>query len=556
MIMASATPAYRKLFIGCQVALAGLAAFVVVRHRLRSAPSAIDFKVFGDEAVKKPQFSWADVVASDKLEWTDCYSAHQCARLNVPLNYSEPRGEKAAIAITRYPAAVLAGSPAYRGPILFNPGGPGGSGVNFIAVAGSALAQIVGLDILGFDPRGVAHSIPRVSFFETDMERQLWGSSTLTELNASSDALGRMWARAQVYNSLAGERGSIQHINTDNTARDMLRIVEAHGKEKLQYWGFSYGSVLGTVFATMFPDKVERILIDGVLDAENYFERCAFYAPTPEAISRNLTALYESLRTRPIPFRTPSSYGLIDLNLIRLSVFVSLYQPQPLFSLLAEALAALARGEVPGSQLLDLFPKPAAFECSCDPTYHQFEAVLDSQVAIICNDGRAIPSGFDEAEKHYQNMVKKSGWGSLLASLRIMCSGWPDIPKKHFQGPVTGNTSFPMLIIGNTADPITPLWTAKKMSKAFPDSIVLTQDCPGHTSLAAPSPCTWGYIREYFYNGTLPDKDTVCPVLGSPFPNGRSAQDDSEAFSVAQRVFSAFKAVQPNTWFRGNNFML
>jgi hypothetical protein len=78
-----------------------------------------------------------------------------------------------------------------------------------------------------------------VSFFETDMERQLWGSSTLTELNASSDALGRMWARAQVYNSLAGERGSIQHINTDNTARDMLRIVEAHGKEKLQYWGFS-----------------------------------------------------------------------------------------------------------------------------------------------------------------------------------------------------------------------------------------------------------------------------------------------------------------------------
>lgn len=74
----------------------------------------------------------------------------------MPLNYSEPHGEKAAIAITRYPAAVLAGSPAYRGPILFNPGGPGGSGVNFIAVAGSALAQIVGpeFDILGFDPRG------------------------------------------------------------------------------------------------------------------------------------------------------------------------------------------------------------------------------------------------------------------------------------------------------------------------------------------------------------------------------------------------------------------
>ncbi|KAJ6531989.1 hypothetical protein B0H19DRAFT_1189475 [Mycena capillaripes] len=77
------------------------------------------------------KFSWANVVASEELTWVDCYTAHQCARLNVHLNYSEPDGAKAAIAITRYPAAVAADSPLYRGPMLFNPGGPGASGVIF-----------------------------------------------------------------------------------------------------------------------------------------------------------------------------------------------------------------------------------------------------------------------------------------------------------------------------------------------------------------------------------------------------------------------------------------
>ncbi|KAJ7359568.1 hypothetical protein DFH08DRAFT_1074993 [Mycena albidolilacea] len=87
-------------------------------------------------------------------------------------------------------------------------------------------------------------------------------------------------------------------------------------------------------------------------------------------------------------------------------------------------------------------------------------------------------------------------------------------------------------------DHITPLRNAKKMSKAFTGSVVLMQDCPGHTSLAGASPCTWGYIREYFLNGTLPDNDTVCPVLGSLFPNpGATGLQEHEqtVFSAARR---------------------
>ncbi|KAJ6531975.1 TAP-like protein-domain-containing protein [Mycena capillaripes] len=521
------------------------------------------------------KFSWANVVASEELTWVDCYTAHQCARLNVPLNYSEPDGAKAAIAITRYPAAVAADSPLYRGPVLFNPGGPGGSGVSLIAAAGSLFSTIIGpeYDIIGFDPRGVAYSTPRVSRFATDAEEALWAATEVGDLDASADAVARMWARSQVGGRLAAERAGdlLPHINTDNTARDMLRIVEAHGQEKLQFWGMSYGSVLGSVFAAMFPDKVERIIIDGVVDTEDYFqtlwannlvdadnvlqsffdgcadagpEGCAFYAPTPEAIAQNLTTLYESIRARPISVRTSSGYGLADFNMLRGYILLAMYTPQVMFVPLANVLADLARGD--GSLLLEnLLAVMSPFECSCGDGESQAPYIdMEALLAIRCNDGRAVPSGFEEAEQHYKNMTKSSSFGGLWAHLRNMCSGWPDIPKQHFQGPVTGNTSVPLLIIGNTGDPVTSLWAAKKMSKAFPGSVVLTQDCGGHASLAAPSPCTWAHVREYFRSGTLPDPDTVCPVLGSPFPEGLQKREQV-VFSVEEHnMLETFKTVQ------------
>jgi hypothetical protein len=232
-------------------------------------------------------------------------------------------------------------------------------------------------------------------------------------------------------------------------------------------------------------DKVLQAFFDGCVAAGP--EGCAFYAPTSEEISQNLTTLYESIRARPIPVRTPSRYGLVDFDLTRTLVFAVLYSPRELFVPLANILAALARGDgSPLFDLWDLFDVPA-FECSCDPAEHQFDAVLDSQLAIICNDGRAVPSGFDEAEQHYKNMVKASSFGSRWAYLRIQCScvvgvhdwfcresdkalvGGRTFPNGTFKvtgwfssqelvaelaeyiGPVAGNTSVPLLIIGNTA---------------------------------------------------------------------------------------------------------
>ncbi|KAG5716887.1 putative hydrolase [Termitomyces sp. T112] len=493
------------------------------------------------------KFSWDAVEPLGTLMWHPCYEKLQCARLTVPLNYSTPTGEKAAIALTRFPSSLPHESPDYRGPILINPGGPGGSGVQTVVRIGELLSTVIGpqFDILGFDPRGVGLSTPGASFFETALERELWSgiSDGFQVINASSGGLARAWANAVINGKLAWERQPeiLGHINTDQTARDMLTIVNAHGREKLSYWGFSYGSVLGATFASMFPNNIERMVIDGVVDIENYYQTlwstnlidtsktmdyfftschaagpdtCLFHAPTPDLIAANLTKLYDIVKVRPIPVRTSTSYGLVDYTRLRTSIFSSLYKPWVAYPALANALAALAQGD--GAPLFSMYDLPK-FQCDCGPDSEDSRFGKDAQTTILCNDGDPISSEFETLQEYFKNMMKESEWFEIWANIRIPCTAWPHGPKTRFRGPFKANTSFPILLIGNTADPVTPLWAAMKTAKGFPGAVVLTQDSPGHCSLAAPSICTYSHIRDYFVKGVLPPPGTICPVIGTPF---------------------------------------
>ncbi|KAJ7123170.1 TAP-like protein-domain-containing protein [Mycena epipterygia] len=507
------------------------------------------------------KFSWETIEPTEELIWTDCYSDNQCARLKVPLDYSHPDAASAAIAMRRIHSVVPHGSENHRGPILINPGGPGGSGVDLIGQEGLRISTIVGpeFDVIGFDPRGISRSTPRVSFYESRAEREINNAEDVksASINASADALARAWARGVIEGQLARERddGSLRFINTDHTARDMLRIVQAHGLEKLQYWGFSYGSVLGATFASMFPvsDNVGRLVIDGVADSENYFatewsnnlvdtdkvwtsfirgcvaagpEGCAFHSPTAAEISEKMDKIYASVRARPIPVRTNISFGVVDYSRVRRAIFQSLYSPYAKFPALAQALADLSTGN--GTALFKMSEK-SAFECSCDPSEYRFESVGEGGAAVRCNDGKRISGSYEDLVAHYQELSKTSTWADVWESTRMACLAWPDFPKDHFQGPFVANTSFPILLIGNTLDPVTPLKAAKKMSQGFNHSVVLTQDSAGHCSLSAPSICTQKHIRQYFLEGALPAPGSVCSVVGSPFPTEDWATADAQA---------------------------
>ncbi|KDQ28686.1 hypothetical protein PLEOSDRAFT_1111906 [Pleurotus ostreatus PC15] len=476
---------------------------------------------------------------SPELKWTDCYTQLECARLQVPLNYSNPEGDAASIAVVRFPSP-LANTSDYKGPILINPGGPGGSGVELMAQNGAVLSQVLGpnFDIVSFDPRGIGRSTPRASFFDTEAQRRFFDTS-FDVINATSDGLARIWARAQITGALATQHNQnniFEHFNTESTARDMLRIVEAHGLKNIQYWGFSYGTVLGATFASLFPDRIDRLVLDGVVDAENYFatlwsnnlldtdktlqtffdgcfeggpDLCPFYESSPQAISRKLDDLTRRIFLRPVPVQTNISYGLVDYERLRITIFSSLYSPYADFPRLAQGLADLMHGN--GTVLYQILEQPV-FDCACGRPA-PLTSIADGGTAIRCTDGAEVRDTVDELEPFVQGLLRDSQWGEVWASLRIGCSAWPKQEKRHFKGPFLGNTSHPILWIGNTADPVTPIAGARKMAKGFPGSVVLTQDSPGHCSIAAPSVCTIGFVRAYFANGTLPDEGVVCSVI-------------------------------------------
>ncbi|KIM37584.1 hypothetical protein M413DRAFT_448385 [Hebeloma cylindrosporum] len=487
-------------------------------------------------------FDWGSIPGSDNLTWVDCYSPPtQCSRLNAPMNYSNPSAGSFSLALIRIPS-TLSGTANYRGPVIFNPGGQGGSGVEGILELGSQLAQVIGpeFDLVGFDPRGVANSSPRFSFFKSDAERAAFDFGPhATDPTAAPNVLPSQWANFQALGRLAKDRdtaGVLAHVSTDNVARDMLRIVEAHGGTKLRYWGISYGSILGATFAAMFPEKVERLIIDGVFDMEGYYAAdwsnevidtdkvlkaffvechkagptaCAFYASSPTAIARNLDALYQKVLTQPVPAYSPDlpKYGFVDHPTLKNAVMAAFYQPYSTFSTLAQGLAALRDGD--GSIIYQLsFPQGS-------------EAVL----AIACGYAAKVTDDAAKLQKYTKSIEKVSSFSSIVAGIRVLCSGWQVHPD-NFKGPIKGVTSFPLLIIGNTADPVTPLAGAKKTAKQFPGSVVLTQDGLGHTSFASPSPCTIAHVQAYFQNGTLPAVDTVCPVAATlfPLPSNNSTQ--------------------------------
>ncbi|KAH8809618.1 TAP-like protein-domain-containing protein [Flagelloscypha sp. PMI_526] len=497
-------------------------------------------------------FKWEEIEPKSELAWVDCFELFTCARLEVPLNYSDPEGAKAIIALIRLASPLEPSSPDYAGPILYNPGGPGGSGVDFLRGFGPQMRVIVGptFDLVSFDPRGVAATQPRANFFTTEVERQLWMTGTKNAIPESQ--IPGSWAHYQLLSPLIEEQNRagndyLKHINTENTARDMLYITEKYGYEKLKYMGYSYGTILGSTFASLFPDKIERMIIDGVMDADTYYDAtwnknlldieatmqsffdgcyaaeptgCPFWMPSPTLIKEELDRLYSSVREAPIPVRLSSgSYGVVDYELLRVVVFRALYKPWGTFPKLAQALQDLKNGD--GTTIFAMSDyAQTQVTCSCDANQYTFTSVLDASNAIACNDAFNVAPNLDAFLTFSKKFRELYPWADTWDRHFMQCAAYPGYEKTHFQRPVGAtNTSFPILFISNTADPVTPLLSAKKIQKRFGSSALLTQNSPGHCSLSAPSICTAKIVREYMTEGKLPEEGTVCQVDSPIFPS-------------------------------------
>ncbi|TDL14566.1 hypothetical protein BD410DRAFT_833037 [Rickenella mellea] len=500
-------------------------------------------------------FDWFKVHPSRSLQWHRCYDKFECTRLSVPLDYSEPEGDRAAVALVKLPSKLPPDDERYRGPMLFNPGGPGGS-----ELAGSFREP---LNSGVSSEMSVNFTTPSLDIFETKAEQSAWNNNRVPHVNATVDALGIAYGQASVLGQLAKARTrhSAEHVGTPVVARDMLSIIKAHDMalswEQHMLPCFPYVCNIiqwVPINGVTQQNNVERLISDGVVDADNYYatlwsnnlrdtdgalfnlydkcveagpDACPLHEQTAYRVKRRVDKILDGLKTTPISFynATLGTYDIVDFSIAKSAIFATLYNTHRDGKKLVLALAELEKGNAQPSWEASGQGSPKdIFECECPAgsAYLPSNAGRGPQTAIACGDGKVVRDDIFDLEEFYGELAQRSSFADVW-QMRTRCAGWKIKAKerftrsRHFSSVEKIKTSHPILLIGNTLDPVTPLWNAHKMSAAFEDSVVLTQKSPGHCSLAATSLCTAKHIREYFRNGTMPPTGTICNVESSIF---------------------------------------
>ncbi|KAF1944112.1 alpha/beta-hydrolase [Clathrospora elynae] len=560
-----------------------------------------DFAFLDHESAPRSRytaFEWSEITASEDLKFHKCFDGFECAKLSLPLDYfngSYPN-DTVSIAIAKLPAKVPVDDPRYGGPILLNPGGPGGPGVSFVLVVAKPLQSIVDsnvdpwcasdetkyFDLIGFDPRGIGLTEPAAQCMPDLPSSWSWNLREDNEgiIGSSDAALGRLWSMTHAFGTSCKQAEDavdgpdiMQYMSTASVARDMLEIIEKHagyvakevarlsaqkadkrlgyheiaytpGEAKLQYWGFSYGSYLGSTFASMFPNRVGRIVLDGIVSSYDYNhslgngsladtekaaksfytfchhagpETCALTTANSTAgdIEERVQRIIKSIYHNPLPINSPEGPDIFTWSDLKILIFSSTYQPTLMFAYVAEILAAI---EVGGGDIIDdlvsnyrslhVYSCPANGSKNSNPSPSLGVALI----AILCGDGldqgHTTLDDFIEYWKFLEELSPTSGsyWSMLL----MRCAAWKIRASYSFQGPFGGDTSHPVLFVSNTADPVTPLRSGRYMHGLFPSSGLLVGDHAGHSSISAVNPCTFSYIRAYFQTGALPPPGTIC----------------------------------------------
>ncbi|HSK61730.1 MAG TPA: alpha/beta fold hydrolase [Actinomycetospora sp.] len=434
--------------------------------------------------------------------FTPCAGGLECASVTVPVDYADPTGPRLPSAIARRPGTDPAGT---LGVLLVNPGGPGGSGVEIVQ-AGLLPREITDrFDVIGFDPRGVGGSAGLRCPLGPDTPYS--GDpdpGDPADEAATDDAVDRYaLACGQRYPEL------LPHLGTRNVARDMDRIREALGEDRISYLGFSYGTSIGQTYAQLFPTRLRAMVLDGVVDvtkpgldsaqAESFENSLRQFAAACSADPRcpvraDPIGVVDRVRARlavsplPVPGSSPLSAGLFEIGVV-----YPLYSPTS-WPQLAQALAAADRGDgVPMSQLA-----AAYFRGSNSDTYN---AVTCLDNAWPTDDAQVLASAraTEARAPHFSGNVLISG---------LTCAAWPApqqplTPLENYLGP-------PMLILGTTDDPATPYQNSVALAQRLPGSALLTYRGDGHTVYTNGVPCIDDAVNRYLVETTLPVPNTTC----------------------------------------------
>jgi len=474
------------------------------------------------------QLSWgpcAEYATTPMNQQTYANPAFECARLEVPLDYSEPDGETAQIGVLRQKATG-----DRIGSLLMNPGGPGSSGMSLAAALSGRLAEsplVQRFDLVGFDPRGVGSSTPTLDCLndaEWEAERADLDVDPSPAGVAQTEAENRQYAQRCTERS--GGPEVLANAGTRDVVRDLDILRQALGDEKLTYLGYSYGTRIGSAYAEEFPQNVRALVLDGALDpTETTVERTvkqnagfqqAFEAFAADCATRpncplgtdpaQATANYQAL-TRPlIDQPAPAEGGTRTLSYPDAvtgtiqALYLSDYWPA-----LSRGLSQLASGD--GTILLrlaDIYNGRAP-----DGTYGNS---IEAFNAISCVDEERITDRAEQAELIRRSLeaapFRDDGRGIVPAL--GPCAFWPAPPTSEPHVPQVEGLP-PTLTISVTGDPATPYQAGVDLAEALNGSL-LTVEGNQHTAALQGNACVDEIVTAYLVDLQLPPEGASCTL--------------------------------------------
>lgn len=481
-------------------------------------------------AIEKPLSDLA-AYENQKLDWASCYDNFECTDLRVPIDYADLTVGTFKLAVLRYKAQDQGNR---IGSLIVNPGGPGGSGVDYAYNAEYVFDPDVldRYDIVGFDPRGVNRSAPILCLTEAE-----------TDANYASDA--KPDTEAELQQALAdskdfiakceGKNEYLNHFSTAESARDMDILRAALGDKKINYFGKSYGTYLGTLYAQFFPEKVGRMILDGALDPnisileQNISQAvgfdqalAAFLAdcakqddcPLPanaQEATAAIISLFETAATNPLPRKTKveNDNRVATESLIVLGTASALYDDVDGWPKLRTAFLEGQRGF--GDTFLDLADQYTGR--SSDGSYASNE--LDSGAIIDCldwPDARTLEKTKADAKTFTD---RAPVFGPYLAYTNIACQFLTPPTKDKLTrttNKITAIKTAPIIVIGTTRDPATPYDWAVGLHKIFTTSTLISLNADGHTGQGRGSACVDDAVDNYLLKGKTPKKNLTCTL--------------------------------------------
>jgi pimeloyl-ACP methyl ester carboxylesterase len=488
----------------------------------------------GGHATTAAPGSSAIVPHAAALHWTPCagqLSGMECATLTVPLNYADPGGRKITLALSMIPATAPASR--QQGVMLVNPGGPGEPGRSLAGAVAEGIDPKVAAtyDIVGFDPRGVGASAPALS-----CDPAFFNGVRPDYVPASAKAEQVLIARARSYAAGCEKRYGwfLPYETTANSARDMDEIRQAFGVSQLSYYAFSYGTYLGQVYGTMFPDRVRRMVLDSTVDpagawyADNISQDYAFQGriqaffawvarydsqyhlgSTAAEVQKAYERARKQLTLDPVNGPDGPMIGPDELDdTILIGGYLNTVWPD-----FAQALSEYLNNGSSGA----LVSQYQAWGVQKENTFAVYNAVECADV----NWPRSWAKWQADTERVYKTAPFQA-WDN--AWFNAACAFWPvKGPSQPFQ--VNGAKLPPVLMLQGTLDAATPYQGAQSAHRLLPTARMVVVEGGGNHGQSLESPannCVQNFLNAYLDSGSVPDKaglvNATCGPTQDPAP--------------------------------------